>query len=78
MLAKIVIILTLSGFREDLLGVTAFPNVLNSRSDAELVAQTLKYFCVSVICVNGNLVLYMYNFHHGKISSTASTFGIYT
>ena len=29
-------ILTSSGFREDLLGVTTFPEVLNSHYDAEL------------------------------------------
>ena len=30
--------LTLSGFRVDLLGITTFPDVLKSHSDAELVA----------------------------------------
>ena len=36
---------TLSGFREDLLGVTIFPEVLNNRSDAELVAHTQVFLC---------------------------------
>ena len=70
--AKNVSILTLSGFREYLLGVTTFPDVLNSCSDAELVAQTLKYFFASCD-INGNLVLY--NFHHGRIPSSASNCG---
>ena len=39
---------TLSGFREDLLGVTIFPEVLNNRPDAELVAHTHKYYCASL------------------------------
>jgi len=35
---------TLSGLRQALRGVTIFPEVLNRRSDAALVAQTHKYF----------------------------------
>ena len=35
---------TLSGFRQDLRGDIMFPDVLNRRSDAVLVAQTQRYF----------------------------------
>ena len=63
---------TLSGFREDLLGVTIFPEVLNNHSDAELVAHTHKYFCASCeIC--GYWLLYV--FHQGRISSSESNLG---
>ena len=65
--ARNVNMLTLSGFREDLLGVTTSPDVVNSHSDAEL-----KCFCASCD-TNGYLPLY--NFHHGRISSSASSFG---
>ena len=39
---------TLSGLRQDLLGVTMFPDVLNRRSDAALVAHTQRYFLANL------------------------------
>ena len=39
---------TLAGFRQVRLGETIIPEVLNTRSDAELVAQIHKYFLASM------------------------------
>ena len=58
--------LTLSGFKQDLAGVTTFPDVLNNLSKAQLVAQTENSFLVNFAREGKVLAC---SFHHNRVMS---------
>ena len=66
---------TLLGLRQDLRGDTIFPEVLKSRSEAALVAQTAKYFFT-----NSDKVGYLCDdsLHHNRGSSSKSNMGAFS
>ena len=66
--------LTLSGFKQDLAGVTTFPDVLNNLSEAQLVAQTENSFLVN-FAREGKVLACSFHHNRGVMSFSISRAG---